>query len=1683
MSAGNTDLAAILSRVFAPLVLVVGTPAAEALCSRLHGCTLVELFTRHRHVTFGDSPLISPLSSSSINLAQATAQGILPSPSQANMAAQPVQPIPLPTATAEPFRSFTLRYAALNDTIEIPREEVDKQLIQTLADAQPNFQYADPDANAFGITDPTARQLAEGVNAASVVLPQYASSHFDAFFEAYLASFRATPADSLLHPIAAVVACTSSDIPYEATLDKLFSADRCQDVLKSYKANLLPVMKFHLLLHDDDNGMSPLTEAFQETEMVLFKKYAGKFALWSEFSRMPASDFAGFARFFAQEHLFPFLGLMARELTHRIAQSKKSIGSKISSWFSSKKKSKEEEQREEEESLYVAKRFGDILFYLREYEAALIHYRNALSDAKNSERIYASIQESCLLSATLLSLAVAAGGHPASVADKDLRGVIDNSLDSSLRHYEKAGAPLAYARVLLLWAAFASKREPLRAIEAFARLGALSNIGNPSLYAAVSLEQVAQLILVAYGTRQLRKATLYLVLAGFRYAQVSLRFHALRCYVFAYRAFFTSRRWRLVRDHCDATMSRLYASLGLYCDAIRTSHYLTVTTREERYWREMVSVIDSFCREGADSNDSRGEMHIQKKNQHVYILQMQLPGISVESVQCVPLPWSEPIVLPMGDGASKSYLAEEDASVFREMQGALWNRFRRSSKNQPQKYNMQPFGMIPGLFKERDSKDLAGTASVIAASEPIFVSVQLSNPLPCELRLTNVTLIASYKDDLLPKRSGKKFFDETSEKAVDLDVSTLSLVVLPSNTTLIVRIRVVPSRSGLIHVSGLLYGIEGLPGAQFRWIFHREEKRLYSIAKRKEEFKEESSTWIRSVESLPRIEMGFPSAGTESVLQLGYGEVRSIQLTLTNAGMHAAGSLWLQLSHPECLDLVASSTSNDAGVLKEEIADADPSMFDLSRIGVSGIDPGQTVSVNLSLRGARHGPVRIRLCLFYEAGHLSAGDGTPRIRYAHTTLNLLVANMLSTHITCVPSVVSPKTYTMRVEFRNESEDFELRIPRLALISRSWRLARLDPPVDHVTIKAADSVSMYFLVQHDDDHSDAVFTHQNVFAFGSHASDDFLPWRLLLADSAAKQLLASDSSPKDSKAGTNMPAFPPRKKAKKRSRPSRYAFEGVSLYPFLRKDSFSLVVFFEVHQPSTGLMSEFFSAGTAREGTLFLLDAPLVLRIPPRKILVPLLSIAPSPSEPIVLSSLDLRSPLKISVRAPKDPRFGHGANFDIPMQVVVSNIHADRMESFRVFLLSCFPAVIEQSAVRIRNLVHRSGPRFVWVGPTSRSFRDLAPFASVSMSAKARVFKPGYYDLNAIVVEWYPALGKRYVANADDEFEVLDDDDDDDDEKANTKLPSNSERVWIVIPAEMWIRVDECPASNGGSVPADDMIDIDNLDSIEENLVLDSVALPSSNRSSVVLEHVSNAMSPVHAMPSDQFLSVHTPQAHSAVTSRSHSPVGSSSSFEGDDSAGGAHPTEMVEEMIVLDPSARTENLEDPFSVHGSFENESSQQPPAAADGFDLSSGHAASQPSIEVSVPFGSESQVSESVRVLGEHDSPHSSEHVVSDDFFFASNVPEPSPSSMSSPAPASSALSDGLFSGKQPRKSSSMPVAFDTLSNDDPFASFQQPVQQTPAPAAQGTSASLSIDDLLGATTPPANKSSNSVDDFLF
>eukprot|EP01028_Stygiella_incarcerata_P010717 TRINITY_DN569_c0_g1_i1.p1 TRINITY_DN569_c0_g1~~TRINITY_DN569_c0_g1_i1.p1 ORF type:complete len:1331 (-),score=369.49 TRINITY_DN569_c0_g1_i1:39-4031(-) len=687
----------LVQRSFPPRVLVVATPEAEAFC-KCNGLSAVELFEPYNY------------------------------PSQ-RLVARTLSDEGSPHS----LTNFFVEYITLRELRECPIPEV------------------------IQVTGSLMKQKREG----------------DLYYPDYRILFnslcRASNMDTLKHPVAVIAVATTSEDDYIDKLRALFIRDRCAEEIKEIGGEMM-IFKHHVLLVNEEaeakkmedlHGKPPTEEDMTKKWSIWNRQVFGAFAEGGSLLRIQNADAVkGICDHVMSRGIVPFMTTTISMIARRLQQTKKGFKNRLSSWWKSSSGTEKMPRAFFENSSIEMqqRRLADYLFFLQDYDAALVAYKSAGTDFK-SERgwlHYAACQE-------MMALCSFITGGP--------RTQVEHLFESALKNYRRMTVSTPHHHRIIRMLSLLS--HILMAEEMWHRVADtfifVSNLGTEGedCHVAVYLEQAAHAFL-NLGRR--RKSALHLVLAGFRFQQAHLPQHAFRCHKAALSVF-SGCEWHSVDDQLNLSVARLCTELG-------------------GHEKEAVERFHFFLR-SLDGKREETQRMYWKEFEHVFAVASSSPNHpNLELSPCVlPIPDENSVCVQCINDADYSY-ERYDLDVFEHLGRNLTRRIKK---------------YIEGQHIVRKQKETV-------QFEPVTLCVDIRNPFKWEWVLEDVVPLVSI--EMKPIHSMPDLREMESMKKISSDSSHITLnparVVLRGEQTVHMELTFVPRKTGPLVVRGLRWKLNGM---------------------------------------------------------------------------------------------------------------------------------------------------------------------------------------------------------------------------------------------------------------------------------------------------------------------------------------------------------------------------------------------------------------------------------------------------------------------------------------------------------------------------------------------------------------------------------------------------------------------------------------------------------------------------------------------------------------------------------------------------------------------------------------------------------------------------------------------------------------------------------------------------------
>ncbi|KAG6543031.1 hypothetical protein Mapa_015527 [Marchantia paleacea] len=739
------------------------------------------------------------------------------------------------------------------------------------------------------------------------------------------------------------------------------------------------------------------------------------------------------------KHIIPTMELKIRTLYQQVAATRKGLKNQIKNlWW---RKGKDEIPDVSNGPLYTyssmesqIRVLADYAFMLRDYELALSNYRLLSSDYKIDKawKRYAGVQEMIGLSLFMLDQS---------------RRESELCMETAINYYQKSGTSSAkYATRCALWLAEMHKAKGQYREAAIVLFR--SSTEEESLRAALLLEQAAYCYLRT-APPMLRKCGFHLVLAGNQYTNCGQRKLAMLVYRSAL-SIFRDQGWNYISDHVHFHLGRLCTLLEnnaiaaqFFKKVIACSHQSP--TNQAKYLAEFLSVIES---------DLKGA-----------VLELDLPSVDLEHVH-----------VHFED--QRTYASSAAASVPEE----VWSSVEE--------------GLVPAADKAVNWLDaktaiakIATDYNICVAGGEIGVDVEFRNPLQVTLDVSGVSLVCNFTAESTIEESGLQNAEgskvdlsssvdhlslQDGQPGTNLEQHDLTLseeaFTLKAGEELIVRLKVKPSRAGILRVMGVNWILSKIAHGRRDFAVLGRKNKLSRNNKR-DEPPPHQRLKFRVLGHMPRLEVSLH----EMPGRVNTGEVRRLVLELSNPSTATLKTIKFKTNHPlfllvgdsgdldqefpGCLEVRRdTSRIEDAASIEEECS---TSGFIFSFPEGTVLEGGSTLLWPLWLHASQAGTIILNTVIYYEPDKSIIGL---RFRTVRITHSLQVIPSLRVGVQISPSPLHLEQFLLRLDIENEhsAESFWLR--QVSCAGNQWSLESLPPPIVEASEESegADSVRAAYL---------------------------------------------------------------------------------------------------------------------------------------------------------------------------------------------------------------------------------------------------------------------------------------------------------------------------------------------------------------------------------------------------------------------------------------------------------------------------------------------------------------------------------------------------------------------------------------------------------------------------------------------
>lgn len=569
--------------------------------------------------------------------------------------------------------------------------------------------------------------------------------------------------------------------------------------------------------------------------------------------------------------------------------------------------------------------------------------------------------------------------------------------------------------------------------------------------------------------QQLRKFAFYLILAGYRYSHSKQIKHSYRCYSYALRVYYNNdmsieekKRWDQIYDHMSVTMGRLSDHVGQLQDSVSYLHdFMKACTQapdnQKQYMNEFLASVKKFI----SSNPQDDE-----------IVYLDLPHFDATSFKIFGSEYNDK-VMPL-DRAPRGSWKQMEESLVRSIKGKTF-AFKWDNKNRMETW---------------------------VVGEPLYVDVELKNPLFIPLDLSQVRLFISYKPE---EKTPATPSDMPSADALIVDppvaevvpivekplqFDTVDVTLRPGEKK-VIRLSCVPLEPGLIHIEGIKWTLNG--AVKGKKLFHLKGKRLSETKLQRQQFlyEEDKRNKLKIIKSMPKLHVAWEGLQTT----IYRDEVQKVTLILTNKGNMPLKNMHIKTDLPNMISFQLEDTTKFPSKYKAECKqtlqhtpvgayEEDLSVFKIA--ASSELQPEQSIRLTAFIHGSVAGAVsKLKLLAYYEPVTTTEApkDVLPyRLTRNKTQFSLIDSVVLNSF--GQPSLTSSDEFVIGLEVKHLGAfDKNVIVKQVTSISPKWTITPLnfkmaDPEMEKYvlnmfTVPAKESTTMYFTVSMHPDYKPTV----------------------------------------------------------------------------------------------------------------------------------------------------------------------------------------------------------------------------------------------------------------------------------------------------------------------------------------------------------------------------------------------------------------------------------------------------------------------------------------------------------------------------------------------------------------------------------------------------------------------------------
>ncbi|XP_062542620.1 trafficking protein particle complex subunit 8 [Armigeres subalbatus] len=582
-----------------------------------------------------------------------------------------------------------------------------------------------------------------------------------------------------------------------------------------------------------------------------------------------------FVQDFAVRALIPYVEKLVGVLNDSISNKKgvsRSLLSATKRWFVTNKPGTNTNQNAvvytNESTELQTRKLGDLYFMFGHYSLAFQAYHQAKRDfnADSAWQYYAGALEMAALAAYMQGTAN--------------RKTYDYMEESIVTYLNSCKMPQFATRATLL------SMECLKTAklynEAAKQLIRMTS-EDSDLRSALLLEQAAYCFLLATPP-QYRKYAFHSVLAGHRFSKAGQRKHSFRTYKQAYQVF-ENRGWSLAEDHIQYTIGKQAINLKKLDEASNCLSHLLRPSSLQSATQQAFFLKDFLATQKA----------LLAKNDVNDILTISLPKIVQPMTRVLVTsqpPVANPLFIPATNLTINSSLLEEN----------IWNKMEEMLVQSASKKSIMIFKPSKSLFTQ-ESHALENPRSV--HGEPIEISFNLENAIKPPIAFESINILWEFRKETQEIYSNKPLFmgEVTADERKEIEnvVATTSVSSVSFNEYEIktVSLKITPRSTGQLRILGVVGKIlstaVGTSEPATLWgkqLF--EALPIRSNAKDNRPVQFDRKLEIEVLPPAPALHVSFSQTPTEVLA----GEVISIQINMTNAGVNVLNDIYICIDNP-----------------------------------------------------------------------------------------------------------------------------------------------------------------------------------------------------------------------------------------------------------------------------------------------------------------------------------------------------------------------------------------------------------------------------------------------------------------------------------------------------------------------------------------------------------------------------------------------------------------------------------------------------------------------------------------------------------------------------------------------------------------------------------------------------------------